>query len=135
MGSASAPVRVLICDDDERFCEALRLLFERVETIEVIASASNGEEAVKLAMLLRPDLVTMDIDMPVMDGVEATRRLGYLLPNVKVILVSGSEYADRAETARQAGAAALVTKTRVFEELVEVVLAVARGENFVSVLE
>jgi DNA-binding NarL/FixJ family response regulator len=124
---------VLICDDDERFCEALRLMFEREAQIEVIASANNGEEAVKLALLLRPDVATMDIDMPVMDGVEATRQLRYLLPNVKVILVSGSEYADRAETARQAGASAYVTKTRVFEELVEVVLAVARGENFVTV--
>jgi DNA-binding NarL/FixJ family response regulator len=133
MGSPSGRLRVLICDDDERFCEALRSLFEREETIEIISSASNGEEAVKLAMLIRPDVVTMDIDMPVMDGVEATRQLHYLLPKVKVILVSGSEYADRAETARQAGAAAYVPKTRVFEELVEVVLAVARGENFVTV--
>lgn len=134
MGSPSR-VRVLVVDDDETFRQALRLLLDHDERIELVGQASNGEEAVKLALLHCPDIVTMDIEMPVMDGVEATKQLRYLLPQVKVVLVSASEYSDRAETARQAGAAAYVTKTRVFEELIEVLLAVARGENFVTVLE
>lgn len=68
--------------------------------------------------------------MPGMDGVEATRRLRELLPETKVVLVSSSEYAGRAETAREAGAAAYVTKPRVFELLVDLVVAVAHGGNF-----
>jgi len=126
----SRPVRVLVCDDDERFRKGLRLLLELDARIEVVAEAANGEEAVKLAVLHRPDLVTMDIEMPVLDGVEATKQLRRLLPEIKVVLVSSSEYAGRAEPAREAGAAAYVTKPRVFELLVEVVLAVARGEKF-----
>lgn len=133
MGSPSAPIRVLICDDDETFRQALRLLLDGDERIEIVGNAPNGEEAVKMALLHRPDIVTMDIQMPVMDGVEATKQLRYLLPQVKIVLVSASEFGDRAETARRAGAAAYVTKTRVFEELIEVILAVARGENFVLV--
>ena len=121
----SAPIRVLICDDDKRFREGLRLLFERDERIEVGADAGSGEEAVKLALLHRPDIVTMDIEMPVMDGVEATQQLRDLLPEIKVVLVSSSDYAGRADTAREAGAAAYVTKPRVFELLVDVVVAVA----------
>jgi DNA-binding NarL/FixJ family response regulator len=130
MGSPSR-VRVLIVDDDETFRQALRLLLDGDERIEVIGQAANGEKAVKLALLHRPDIVTMDIQMPVMDGVEATKQLRYLLPQVKVVLVSASEFGDRAETARQAGAAAYVTKTRVFEELIGVIVRVAAGENFV----
>jgi DNA-binding NarL/FixJ family response regulator len=133
MGSATAPIRVLLCDDDETFRQALRLLLDGDERIEIVGNAANGEEAVKLALLHRPDIVTMDIQMPVMDGVDATKQLRYLLPQVKVVIVSASEFGDRAKTAKQAGAAAYVTKTRVFDELIEVILAVARGENFVLV--
>ena len=128
-------VRVLICDDDEAFRQALRLLLESDKQIEVIGDATNGEEAVKLARLHRPEVVTMDIQMPVMDGVEATKRLRYLLPQLKVVLVSSSEYAHRAETAQQAGAAAYVTKTRAFSELPDVILAVAGRETSVTVLD
>ena len=126
----SGRIRVLVCDDDERFRDGLRLLLERDERIEVTADAGSGEEAIKLAQLHQPDVVTMDIEMPLMDGVEATRRLRELLPEIKVVLVSSSEYAGRAETAREAGAAAYVTKPRVFELLVDVVVAVAHGRNF-----
>ena len=111
MGS-EARLRVLIVDDEEPFRRALRLLLEHDERMQIVATASNGEEAVKLALLHRPDIVTMDVQMPVMDGVEATKQLRSLLPQIKVVLVSASEYADRAQTARHAGAAAYVTKTR-----------------------
>ena len=130
----SGPIRVLICDDDERFRDGLRLLLDRDDRIEVVAEAASGEEALKLALLHRPEIVTMDIEMPVIDGVEATKQLRELLPEIKVVLVSSSDYAGRADTARDAGAAAYVTKPRVFELLVEVVVAVAHGDNCVSAI-
>lgn len=125
---------MLVVDDDSRFREAVSALLERDERIDVVGFAANGEEAVRRVLLLRPDLVTMDVEMPVMDGVEATRRIAEVLPDVRVLMVSASVYADRAETARAAGASGYITKSRVADELIETVVAIAGGGDFVVAL-
>jgi len=125
-------VRVLVVDDDPRFVEAVLTWFGSDERIVVVGTAGNGEQAVSRALFLRPDVVTMDLEMPVMDGVEATRRIRAALPNTRVIVVSASEYADRARLAREAGAVAYLSKSHAVEELIPTIHAVAEGENFIS---
>jgi two-component system chemotaxis response regulator CheB len=70
----SRKIRVLIVDDDDNFLFALTTLLETDERLEVVAAAANGEQALRYAKLLRPEIVTMDIEMPIMDGVEATKQ-------------------------------------------------------------
>jgi CheY-like chemotaxis protein len=99
-------VRVLIVDDDARFTAALGALLE-TEGISVVGSATNGAEGVAAAEKLRPDVVTMDLAMPVMDGLEATRRLAPL--GIPVVVLTGSR--SRGGDAVKAGAAAFVLKS------------------------
>jgi two-component system, NarL family, response regulator LiaR len=130
--SAPEPIRVLLADDDLGFLEALEALFADDERFEIVGTAEDGEEALALAISLQPDVVTMDIEMPRLDGVEATRQIRAEVPETRVVVVSASAYASRAETAREAGAAAYVSKSVFAEELLATVAAVARGENFVA---
>jgi DNA-binding NarL/FixJ family response regulator len=123
----SRKLRVLIVDDDANFRLALTTLLETDQRLEVVATAANGEQALRYALLLRPDIVTMDIEMPIMDGVEATKQILELLPSTRVILVSASAYADRAETAGQAGASAYVPKAGTGDHLINTIVTVAEG--------
>jgi len=133
MPAASGLVRVLLVDDDPGFLASLQALLEHESQIEIVGSAESGERALQLAILLRPNLITMDLEMPGMDGVEATERIKELLAATRLVVVSASDYADRAALAREAGASAYVPKSRVADELAATILAVAGGENFVLV--
>lgn len=126
-------IRLLLVDDDLGFLEALEALFAEDERFEIVGTARDGEEAVSRAVSLEPDVVTMDIEMPRLDGVEATRQIRAEVPGIRVVVVSASAHATRAETAREAGAAAYVSKSVFADELPSTVVAVARGENFVAV--
>jgi DNA-binding NarL/FixJ family response regulator len=123
----SAPIKVLICDDDAGFRAALRLLFERDERAEPVAEAANGSEALTLALLHRPDVVTMDIEMPLMDGVEATRALRVLAPQLPVVAISGHDYEERVLEIRAAGASDYVRKARVGDDLPAALMALLDG--------
>jgi DNA-binding NarL/FixJ family response regulator len=94
---------------------------------EVVGQASNGREAVEFTRALRPDVVLMDIDMPVMDGVEASRLIRDEHPTLPIVLVSASQFIDRVAQARQAGATGYVQKGRVETELIETILAAVEG--------
>jgi DNA-binding NarL/FixJ family response regulator len=111
------PYRILIAEDDESFLEAIAVLLEQDDRFVVAGTARNGEEAVKLAEELAPDAVVLDIEMPVLDGVEAARRLRAASPQLPIVAVSGHDYEERVLEIRQAGADDYVRKARMNAEL------------------
>lgn len=129
-------VRVLVVDDDPDFVEAAKLSLAADRRIEVVGGATSGEDAVKQAAALQPEVVAMDVVMPDLDGLEATRLIRKNQPECRVILVSGSIFVDRGdegdEAARAAGASAYVVKSRVMLDLAEVVVSVARSTGGTS---
>ena len=121
------PLRVLIADDHRLFAEALEAILATDERIEVVGQASDGSEAVELARTLDPDVVLMDVSMPVLDGFEATREIRSAGEDVRVIMLTGSNARADVDSAREAGASGYVTKDRIASELVEAIVEVARG--------
>jgi DNA-binding NarL/FixJ family response regulator len=118
-------VRVVLADDESLFVEALAALLEIDERIDVVGRARDGLEALRLVASARPDVVLMDLDMPRINGIGATRILNAEYPFVRVVIVTGSIASEDLERAREAGAAAYVTKDRVHDELTEILLEVA----------
>jgi DNA-binding NarL/FixJ family response regulator len=117
-----APVRVLIADDHRLFGEALEAVLTVDERIEVVGRAHDGQEAVELARELDPDITLMDISMPVLDGVEATREIRRSMPDARVLMLTGSNSRSDVNRARRAGAAAYLTKDRIGTELIEAIV-------------
>jgi NarL family two-component system response regulator LiaR len=119
--STPPPTRVLIADDHKLFAETLALTLDADPRVEVAGYAGDGREAVKLAVALDPDVVLMDLDMPLVDGIEATRAICRSLPT-RVAVLTGSPNPEDALRARDAGAAAYLTKGCSAQEVVEAVL-------------
>src|SRR4029079_17696645 len=123
----SGSLRILIVDDDPHFLDALEALFARAERVEVVGRAANGVEAVRRTAELVPDAITMDIDMPIMDGVEATQMIVEAL-HVPVVMVRASQSAHRFDAALSAGASAHVYKACPSDDLSQTIhAAVAQG--------
>jgi DNA-binding NarL/FixJ family response regulator len=120
-----SPLRILVVDDQPLFLEYLTTTLGLDERLAVVGQARDGREAARLACSLAPDLVLMDIDMPVMDGIEATRRIRDALPSIQVVIVSGSDAARDVDRARCAGASGYVTKDRLVVDLDAAIRAVA----------
>lgn len=120
-------MRLLLVDDDELFLELLTLLLERADgQFEVAGRATNGAEAVGQAAALAPDVVVMDVDLPVFDGIRAARLIREREPRIRVLLVSSSSFAERADEARDAlgaGAVAYLPKSRIAEDLIHTIAA------------
>ena len=123
--SADVPIRVLIADDPRLFAEALEAILAGDDRIDVVGHASDGGEAVQLARDLRPDLVLMDISMPVMDGIEAARRIRSGDRDTAILMLTGSNSRSDVDRARQAGAAGYVTKDRIAAELIDAIVEIA----------
>jgi two-component system, NarL family, nitrate/nitrite response regulator NarL len=119
----SPPYRILVAEDDESFLDAIALLLEHDDRFVVAGKARNGEEAVALADEFAPDGVVLDIEMPVLDGVEATRQLRARAPQLPIVAVSGHDYEERVLEIRQAGADDYVRKARMAAELPRVLAA------------
>jgi DNA-binding NarL/FixJ family response regulator len=117
--------RVLVVDDHEIFLQGLVLLLGRDERLEVVGTATNGADAVRIAEELRPDAILLDVVMPGMDGYAAAERLRTLVPETAVVLISGVDEAEASRRATEVGAAAFVTKAEAVERLPEIILAVA----------
>jgi DNA-binding NarL/FixJ family response regulator len=121
----SMAIRVLIADDHRLFAEALEAILASDTRIEVVAHAGDGEEAVKLARELKPDVVLMDISMPVLDGIEAAEELQRNGDDVCILMLTGSNSRDDVDRARKAGAAGYVTKDRIAAELIDAIVEIA----------
>lgn len=121
--------RILVAEDDDSFLELIARLLEREDRFAVAGRARNGREAVELSAAGAPDAVVIDIEMPVMDGVEATRLLRQADPRVPIVAVSGHDYEERVLEIRQAGADDYVRKARLTEELPRVLYALLEAEG------
>jgi len=118
-----APIRVLIADDHLLFAEALQAILDTDERFQVVGLARDGRQAVDLARVDEPDVVLMDIAMPVMDGFEAAEELtGNGGP--AVLMLTGSNARADVDRARTSGAAGYVTKDRIASELIDAILEV-----------
>ena len=126
------PIRVMIVDDQVLFREGIRLLLSVQTDIEVVGEAGDGEEAIKLAAKLRPAVVLMDLQMPRLDGVEATRRLHEMMPECRVIILTTFEDDEFVFEGLRAGATGYLLKDTSAEALVEAIQAAARGEAFIQ---
>jgi two-component system, NarL family, response regulator LiaR len=122
------PVRVLIVDDHLMFAEALVALLEDEQDVEVVGTVPTGEKALEVAVSAQPDVVLMDIDLPGMDGVQATKRVLRICPEAKVVGISALRDPLLLARAIAAGASGFVPKTRAAEELVRAIRVAAAGE-------
>src|SRR5918997_1937460 len=128
-GTRTGPVRVLIADDHGLVRDGYKLMLEREEDLEVVGEASNGREAVELCRKLRPDLILMDVRMPEMDGLEATRRIKAEFPTTGVLVVTTYDNPDYLFEAIEAGAAGYVLKDAPKQQLVNAVRRTLNGES------
>ena len=125
-------IRVLLVDDQPLFRESLGLLLSVQPDLLVVGEAGNGEEAVRQAAAVRPDVVLMDMRMPVLDGVAATRRVLAVDPRSRVVALTTFDDDEYVFEALRAGAVGYLLKDVSGEKLVEAVRAAARGESFLQ---
>jgi DNA-binding NarL/FixJ family response regulator len=127
-----APIRLLIVDNHTLFRQGLVSLLQSEPGLQVIGEAAGGEEALKLARELQPDVVLMDVKMPGMDGVEATRRLLEVMPHARVLMLTVSEEEENLFAAIQAGARGYILKNADADELLQAIERVHAGEAMLS---
>jgi DNA-binding NarL/FixJ family response regulator len=130
--AVQAPSRVIIADDHPLFRSAIRRTLDVHPDLEVVGEAADGREALELCRRLRPDLVLMDVQMPQMDGLAATRAIKREYPDTEVLIVTTFEDPDYLFEAIQAGAAGYVLKIATPQEIIEAVRGVLRGESPLS---
>jgi DNA-binding NarL/FixJ family response regulator len=125
-------IRVLLVDDQALFREGLETLLSVHKDIQVVGQASNGQEAVEIAATVRPDVVLMDVRMPILNGVGATRRLKKTLPQCRVIVLTTFDDDEYVFDALRAGAVGYLLKDVDSAQLVEAIRATARGESILQ---
>ncbi|GBD23830.1 Oxygen regulatory protein NreC [bacterium HR29] len=126
------PIRVLLVDDHAVIRQALRRLLESFEGVEVVADVENGREAVLAAQRTNPDVVLMDVVMPALNGVEATRQLRKAVPTARVIMLSGFVDEEQLVDAIRAGASGYLVKRSDVDEVLLAIRTVARGNTYFS---
>lgn len=124
-------IRVLLADDHAMFREALRALLEKAEGIAVVGEASDGDQLEALVDRLTPDMVVMDVSMPTVNGIEATRRLLASHPRMKIVALSAYLYKRFVFDMLDAGALGYVSKSNASEELVRAIFSAAKGKLYV----
>lgn len=123
---------MMLVDDHPMMREGLRSVLKRRRNVTIVAEASNGQEAVELALKLKPDVIVMDIMMPESDGITATRQILTNLKDVKVIGLSASSDDDSVRQLLKAGASGFVVKDSICGELLDAVAAVLAGKRYLS---
>jgi two-component system, NarL family, nitrate/nitrite response regulator NarL len=126
------PIRLLLADDHALFRKGLVSLLKREEAFEVVGEAENGDEAIKKAKQLQPDLVLMDIHMPITNGIEATRRITEMLPSTRVVILTVSEDDKDLFEGIKCGAHGFLLKKLEPEELYAMLRGVFEGEAPIS---
>jgi DNA-binding NarL/FixJ family response regulator len=126
------PIRVLICDDQAIIRDGLEMLLKLERAIEVVGKAQDGAEAVELAGKLLPDLALMDLKMPGVNGVEATRQIRARFPQVKVLVLTTYDDDEWVFDAVRAGASGYLLKDTPREKVVEAIRGTAEGKSFVD---
>jgi DNA-binding NarL/FixJ family response regulator len=125
-------ITVLLADDHAYIRKGIRYLLEATPDMEVVATASNGIEAVARARLLQPDIVIIDLSMPLMNGIEATRQICGSCPSTRVLTLSIYDSLEYVHSALQAGARGYVLKDKIPEELLAAIRAIHDGKRFFS---
>jgi two-component system response regulator NreC len=125
-----AKIRVLIVDDHALFREGIRLILQNQGNVEIVGEAADGEEAIKAARTLKPDVVLMDITMRGMDGLQATRQIKADCPEAQVLMLTMHESDDYFFHSLNAGAAGYVLKEAASADLVAAIQSVAQGQVF-----
>jgi len=125
-------IQVLIADDQAMVRSGLRLILETEDDIEVVAEAENGEEAVRLSRRERPDVVLMDVRMPVMDGLEATRQITSQVEETRVIVLTTFDLDDYVYGALRAGASGFLLKDAEADQLVDAIRVIASGDAIIA---
>jgi NarL family two-component system response regulator LiaR len=125
---SGVPIRVLVIDDHRIVREGIRSLMEDIEDIQVIGEAGNGYEGIDLVDSLNPDVVLMDLLMPKMDGLEATRRITVKHPHMRVLVLTSFIADEKVFPAIKAGAIGYLLKDTGSKELIDAIRNVNRGE-------
>jgi len=125
-------IKVLIVDDHTLVRAGIRSLLALVNDIEVVGEASDGKEALEIVRQLKPDVVLMDLAMPVMGGLEATRRLRREFPEIRVLALTQYDDSEYVIPIIEAGARGFITKMSAFSELAAAIQAAYRGDSYLS---
>ena len=125
-------IKVLICDDQEIVCEGLKHILEADSEIKVVGVAHNGLEALDVAAETQPDLVLMDLKMPVMNGVQATRKLRELYPKVHILILTTYTDDEWLFNAIRSGASGYLLKDRPRKELIDAIKGTAAGDAYID---
>jgi len=125
-------IKILVTDNHGILRQGIRALIERRNDMEVIGEAENGLTAIEMAQSLKPDVVLMDVTMPEMNGIEATRQIKSKLPNIRVLALSEHNKREFVIDMVKAGASGYMLKECVFDDLVQAIEAVAAGQSYLS---
>ncbi|MEP7188896.1 MAG: response regulator transcription factor [Roseiflexaceae bacterium] len=129
---AQGTIRLLICDDQAIVCEGLRAILEGVQHIEVVGVANNGVDAIELTRITQPDLVLMDLKMPRMNGIQATRAICEQFPAVRVLVLTTYDEDEWVIDAIRAGAAGYVLKDTPQEDLLKAIMETMQGWSHID---
>jgi DNA-binding NarL/FixJ family response regulator len=125
-------IRLLIVDDETLLLDLMTRTFRSIESIDLIGSAGSGQEAIRIALETKPDIILMDVDMYDINGIEATRRILSDLPNTSIIALSGHDDRDFVEQMFKAGAVGYILKNSKLEEVVAAIQTVSDHKNYIS---
>ncbi len=125
MTQLAAPIRLLIVDDEPLFVEMVQAMLGAEQGFEIVGTAADGEEGVRLAAELNPDVIVMDISMPIMNGIDATREIRENDPAASILILTGGTTVAEIDNARTAGAGGYLTKDRIANDLVDEIRGLA----------
>lgn len=128
----SRRIRILLVDDQSLFLEGLRTLLSLEESLEIVGECRNGQEALERCREQAPQIVLMDLNMPVLDGVSATRRIKEEMPEIQVLTLTTFDDDERVFDALKAGASGYLLKDTPSKQLVDAIQAVASGQSFLQ---